>query len=227
MATPFQILADSGVPLLVTGSHAVKAHGAASGSTELECAITAANEARFAHYVGLAGWNMVYRTQFFAKYRLLSTGNPEIKVLFLDPTTFERLLVASSEFTFDSVKLRVPALIHVIAMKLQAMKNEPQREREELPQILALLHANSGALEGRRIGSGLRALRPARNSRAHHGKPRVVIYAAFRGLRLNAHAVESLRTARSPVVGKARARGGRDDRRGRDFAPRSRIQRDS
>ena len=144
MATPFQVLADSGVPLLIIGGNAENAHGASGDTTELECAIAAASEAKLAHYVGLSGWNMVYRTQFFAKYRLHGTGNPEIKVMFLDPTTFERLLAGGFDFPFDGVPMRVPSLIHVIAMKLQNVKNEPHLEVEELPKIHALLEANSG-----------------------------------------------------------------------------------
>ena len=144
MATPFQVLADSGVPLLIIGSHAVNAHGCPCEHPELECAVAAASEARFAEYLGLGGWNMVYRTQFFAKYRLLSTGTPVIKAMFLDDITFERLLAGSFDFVFDAATLRVPALQHVVAMKLQELKNEPHREIEELPQILALLRANPG-----------------------------------------------------------------------------------
>ena len=144
MATPCQVLADSGVPLLIIGSQAVNAHGCPGDTTTLECAISAASEAGFAHYVGLSGWNMVYRTQFFAKFRLLTTGSPEIKVMFLDATTFERLMAGGFDFPFDTVTLRVPALLHIIAMKLQVVKNEPHREIEELPEILALLRANPG-----------------------------------------------------------------------------------
>ncbi len=144
MPTPFQILADSGVPLLIVGGHAVNALGGSGDTAELECAIAATNETKLAHYVGLTGWNMVYRTQFFAKYRLFSTGSPEIKMMFLDDTTFARMLAAGSDRAFEKVTLRVPSLIHLIAMKLQVVKNEPHLEIDELPQIVALLRANSG-----------------------------------------------------------------------------------
>ena len=142
MPTPFQTLAGSGVPLLIIGSHAVNAHGCPCEHRELECALAATNEAHFAEYLGLGGWNMVYRTQFFAKYRLLSTGTPVLKAMFLDPVTFERLATGGFDFTFDNVTLRVPSLLHVVAMKLQSVKNEPHLEIDEMPQILALLRAN-------------------------------------------------------------------------------------
>ena len=142
MPTPFQVLADSGVPLLLIGGHAVDAHGGSGDTAELACAIAAGNEAKFTHYAGLTGWNTVYRTQFFTKFRLLSTGSPVIKVMFLDDTTFARMLAAGSDRVFEKVTLRVPSLLHIVAMKLQVVKNEPHRETDELPQILALLRAN-------------------------------------------------------------------------------------
>ena len=144
MAGPFQVLSECGVPLLVIGPHAAVAHHCACETRELECAITTSSESTFGHYLALNGWNTVYRTPFFSKYRQLSTGNPVIKVKFLDATTFQRLVAASVEFTFDDVALRVPSLMHLIAMKLQDLKTEPHREIDELPEILALLRANSG-----------------------------------------------------------------------------------
>ena len=130
----------------MTGAHALLAHGCPRdiAGVDCECAIDAADEASIGAHFGLSEWNAVYRTPFFAKFRLLSTGTPVIKVMFLDATTFGRLRADSFDFAFDGVTLRVPALIHVIAMRLQIMKNEREREIEDLPDVLALLRANAG-----------------------------------------------------------------------------------
>lgn len=128
----------------MTGAHALVAHGSprSTDGAECECAIDAADEARIGAFLALNGWNAVYRTPFFAKFRLLSTGTPVIKLLFLDATTFGRLRTDGMDFKFDSIVMRVPALIHVVAMRLQGMKNEPEREAGDLPETLALLRAN-------------------------------------------------------------------------------------
>jgi hypothetical protein len=144
VSAPLQTLEKSGVPLLMTGQHALIAHGFAGKNpgNEVECAISTDDETLIYEYFTRNEWSIVYRTPFFAKFRLLSTGTPVIRVLFLDPTTFGQLRADSSEHTFESIPLRVPSLIHVVAMKLQAIKHEPHREIEDLPEILAILRAN-------------------------------------------------------------------------------------
>ena len=42
------------------------------------------------------------------------------------------------------ISLRIPSLLHLVAMKLQVMKNEPDRSADEIPIIVTLLHANKG-----------------------------------------------------------------------------------
>ena len=130
----------------MTGPHAFHAHTSPEDVSyaECECAIAAETEAAMTEHFARNEWNIVYRTPFFAKFRLLSTGSPVVKVLFLDATTFGQLREASFERTFSEFKMRVPSLIHVIAMKLQTIKNEPDREGEDLPGILSLLRINKG-----------------------------------------------------------------------------------
>ncbi|MEO7318321.1 MAG: hypothetical protein ABIZ56_04975 [Chthoniobacteraceae bacterium] len=144
MNTPLQTLATSGVPLLLTGQHALLAHGCPRevADNECECAISGENEPLLGDHFARNQWNVVYRTPFFAKFRLLSTGTPVIKVLFLDATTFGQLRAASTEHTFDTITMRVPSLIHVIAMKLQCIKHELDRETEEMSEVLTLLRVN-------------------------------------------------------------------------------------
>lgn len=134
------------MPFLLTGSHAFLAHTSPEDTSfdEVECAIDAGQEAQVTEHFGSNEWSIVYRTPFFAKFRLLSTGTPIVKVLFLDSTTFEKLREGSFERMFSGFKMRVPSLLHVIAMKLQIIKNEPDREMENLPDILTLLQINKG-----------------------------------------------------------------------------------
>ena len=162
MSAPLQTLATCGVPLLMTGAHALLAHGCPRdlADVDCECAIDAADEAGIGTDLSLNGWNAVYRTPFFAKFRLLSTGTPVIKVLFLDATTFAKLRGDSFDFVFEGVALRVPALIHVVAMRLQIIKNERDREAEDVPDILALLRANSGKWKPEELEGACRRFGP-------------------------------------------------------------------
>ena len=129
---------------MLTGHHALSAHGCPGEVIETECAIDSSDRERFAEHLTGGQWSPVYRTPFFAKFRLLSTGTPVIKVLFLDSTTFALLVQNSVEFALGEISLRIPSLLHLVAMKLQVMKNEPDRSADEVPIIVTLLHANKG-----------------------------------------------------------------------------------
>ena len=163
MSTPLQTLATSGVPLLLTGQHALLAHGCPRGAAdnECECAICGENETLLGDHFARNQWNLVYRTPFFSKFRLLSTGTPVIKVLFLDATTFSQLRAASTEHTFDTITMRVPSLIHVIAMKLQGIKHDPQRETEVLAEVLTLLRANLARWNAEELEAACKRFGPA------------------------------------------------------------------
>ena len=148
--------------VLITGLHALVAHGVAVevSDDECECAIATDDETAVTEHFIRSEWNVVYRTPFFAKFRLLSTGTPVTKILFFDPTTFGQLYAGSIEFTFGPFTLRVPSLMHVISMRLQSMKNEREREAVELPDVVALLRANPGRWNPQEVEAACRRFGP-------------------------------------------------------------------
>jgi hypothetical protein len=141
--TPFEILAQSGVPLLMIGGHALIAHGCPRDPVDFDSVIAAANEVRLRDHLARQQWGEVYRTRFFGKYRPLNQNSPALEVMFVDDTTFEKLLADSFEHDFGPAKLRVPSLMHVVAMKLQVIKHERNRETADLPEIARLLRVNT------------------------------------------------------------------------------------
>ena len=162
MSASLLSLAECELHVLITGPHALVAHGVGHEveGEDCECAIAAENEEAVTGHFARSDWNVVYRTPFFAKFRLLSTGTPVIKVLFFDPTTFGQLYEGSIEHMFGPFTLRVPSLMHVIAMKLQSMKNEREREAEDLAAIVALLRANPGRWNPQEVDAACRRFGP-------------------------------------------------------------------
>ncbi|MDQ3621629.1 MAG: nucleotidyltransferase family protein [Verrucomicrobiota bacterium] len=142
MKTPFQLMAESGVPLLLIGGHALHAHGYSRLTLDFDCLILAGDEARMKGYLENAGWEEVFRTRSFGKYRSLGADASVIDVMFVEAETFTRLSAESFQFTFGEVTLRVPALMHLVAMKLHAIKNDPQRESRDAGDIVELLRRN-------------------------------------------------------------------------------------
>ena len=64
----------------------------------------------------------------------------------VDAATFAKLEAARKAWDFGTKRFDVPALEHLIARKLHAMKNNPDRVGKDGWDIGALLGANPGAI---------------------------------------------------------------------------------
>ncbi|MGC3990457.1 MAG: nucleotidyl transferase AbiEii/AbiGii toxin family protein [Chthoniobacteraceae bacterium] len=60
-------------------------------------------------------------------------------ILFTNRATFSSLYTGSVLLKRSPIEFRVPSLLHLIALKLHAMRNQPEREARDLPDILELL----------------------------------------------------------------------------------------
>jgi hypothetical protein len=70
----------------------------------------------------------------------------DVDVLLVSQETYEKLLRDSRELRLERCCWRVPSLPHLIAMKLHAMKYNPDRRGHDLPDIVSLLRQNPGVV---------------------------------------------------------------------------------
>jgi len=146
MQALFDLLDRFSRPLLVIGGHALAAHGVARQTVDVDCLIAVENrQALDAHLRG-GGFERQGETENFARYSHPSGFVPDVDVLFVDASTFDKLHVGGIPLQRGPTKLQAPALPHLIALKLHAIRNNPAREAGDLGDIARLLHANPGAL---------------------------------------------------------------------------------
>lgn len=135
--TLLQLLADEaashGLRFLVIGGWALEAHGFARQTVDLDCLIAEPELAALDHLLSTSGFATLARTENFRRYRHQDLGY--LDVLLVDPPTFDKLFQARQPFTVGSIRLNVPSLPHLIALKLHAIKNDRARELRELADI--------------------------------------------------------------------------------------------
>ena len=68
-----------------------------------------------------------------------------LDVMRVDAVTFAKMAAAAKEFAFVGIKLRAPALPHLIALKFHAARHEHRTEKD-LQDVEALLKANPGVV---------------------------------------------------------------------------------
>jgi hypothetical protein len=87
------------------------------------------------------------RSEIFARYRHLSLNLADVDVLYVDGRTAEQMRQQAAQHRVGGVFCRVPALSHLVALKLHAIRNNPAREPRDFADIVELLRVNVGTIE--------------------------------------------------------------------------------
>lgn len=175
---PFEALAKCEARLLVIGGNAVAAHGSQRLTLDCDCAIVAADERLLAAALWTAGYVRGGHHGAFVRFEHLGRRRPVVDVMLLDCDTFEQLWAGSRPLTQRGFEFRMPKPLHLVAQKLFALNEVPDREWKDWPDIRLRLDltprdwtraelleiANSQASEGyrerlRRAGDLRRQLR--------------------------------------------------------------------
>ena len=138
------ILPDTGIRLLLIGGHAVNFHGVTRATRDVDFILAAEDEPRF--HRALTG---AVFTDYAANETVAVFHHPgskyRIDALKVDRDTLDELLGRSERMTVAPGKsLPVPALPDLIAMKLAAIRNQPNRRKlRDLPDIARLVHLHN------------------------------------------------------------------------------------
>ena len=146
MQALFDLIGRFSHPLLVIGGHALTAHGVTRQTMDVDCLIAVENREELDAHLRGGGFERVGQAENFARYRHPSDFVPDVDVLFVDASTFDKLRAGGIPLQRGQTMLQAPALPHLIALKLHAIRNNPAREAGDLGDIARLLQANPGAI---------------------------------------------------------------------------------
>ena len=153
MQAVFDLLARCQRPLLIIGGHALDAHGVSRQTADVDCLIASGDRAVLDELLRGGGFSLTGGTENFARYAHKSPLLPEVDVLFVDAATFAKLHPAAIPFRNNKQGLRVPALAHLVALKLHAIRNNPLREARDLGDIAELLRVNPGSVSSAELAA--------------------------------------------------------------------------
>ena len=144
---PFQLVCEAcqktGASVILIGGQALGARGYQRMTLDLDFMVTEQDYEKLKPAVVERGYREFVRTDVTAKMRAASDELIDIDFVFVDPATFSGVQRESREENFGDCKLWVPKAEHLIAMKLHAVKQQPQlREFKDLNDIVELIKAN-------------------------------------------------------------------------------------
>jgi predicted nucleotidyltransferase len=130
------------LPLLVIGGHAVNAYGYNRTTLDVDFVIAIESFSKWRPALESLGYRWIGQTETFARLQPPKTNPPSfpIDVMFVSPETFAKLDAEKVELDFGEARLPVPQPLHLIALKLHAMKNpERLKKGKDLPDIVNLV----------------------------------------------------------------------------------------
>jgi len=137
-----EVSRERNLPVLVIGGHAVNAYGYARTTLDADFLIPESDLAPWRHIIESWGFVWAMETPAFVKFKYLKPV-PEAYTLDLmkvDGSTFGKLWNEKRERSFGSTRLMVANPLHLIALKLHAMRHPARfRQGKDLPDILHLI----------------------------------------------------------------------------------------
>ena len=133
-------LEERGEPVAVVGAFGLFAWGLQRATLDLDFVVRSeAQEALVAHLEGL-GYETLYRSPGYSNHLHRDSALGRVDLLYVSAET-ARLLFAGCRplLGLGTRKLNVPRAEHLAAMKVQAMKNDPSRQLQDLADIGFLL----------------------------------------------------------------------------------------
>jgi len=142
----FNVLASSRIPALIIGGHALAVHGVQRNTVDLDCMVVAENRELLTEFLRARGFDEMSRHKSFSRFRHQSLVYPLLDVMEVDARTWSKMEPESVAGVLYGHSVRVPALAHLVALKLHAMKQNPEREPKDLSDIVHLVRGNRGAI---------------------------------------------------------------------------------
>ncbi len=150
MRTVIDILGEGlnrhNVEMLLIGGYALPAYGVMRQTLDVDCLVSETKIRHLNDILSEAGYVEKEKTENFARYSHSSAYLMDVDIVFVDQKTFEKMMKESMVYRFGKIELRVPSLMHLIALKLHAIKNNPERENRDMGDIVELLRTNPGGV---------------------------------------------------------------------------------
>lgn len=130
---------EEALPFLLIGGHAVVALGIERTTLDVDVLISAEDLPKWKEHLARHGYSAARETTTFAQFLPQETGGMRLDLMLVDSQTFSKLDAAALNKELGAHSVRVPNPLHLIALKLHALKN-PHRAAlgKDIADILAL-----------------------------------------------------------------------------------------
>jgi len=133
-------LDERGYPCAIVGGLGLHAHGRSRATFDLDLVTRSEAQGPLVALLEDVGYETLHRSEGYSNH---SHRDPEwgaVDILYVDEATARNLFSSCTRsLKLGNREVPVPSAEHLIAMKLQALRNDPSRELQDLADIQYLL----------------------------------------------------------------------------------------
>lgn len=138
-----EVLRQSGVQAVLIGGFAVNFYRFSRATGDIDFLMTEEDYKKACPFFEKAGCQQVFQSTLYVSLKSEFFPLMPIDVGFVDRKTLEGMIREGTQAEIMGCKFTVPSLNHLIALKLHAVKNNPEnRERWDIRDIMELIKIN-------------------------------------------------------------------------------------
>lgn len=132
-----------GLEYLVIGGHAVNIHGYLRTTADIDFLILTSSLEPWKIALGRIGYRPIHETIVFAQFESDEEDFMDLDLMMVDESTYSKLWDASELREYGPRKYRVVSLMHLIALKLHALRSEYRDSKgKDYFDILSLIKSH-------------------------------------------------------------------------------------
>jgi hypothetical protein len=128
-----------GQPWALAGAAALSTYGLARATQDLDFVADGGFQDRLVAHLEAAGYRTLHRSAGYSNHLHTDAALGRLDFVYVGAETSRRLFDECREGVFGGRTVRVPRPEHLAAMKVQAMKNDPDRRLQDLADVRFLL----------------------------------------------------------------------------------------
>ena len=129
-----------GLDFLVVGGHAVCSYGIDRQTGDLDLCVRRPDVGAWRAMLADLGYTPFHEKEGFVQLRPPEIGQWPVDLMIVDEATFQALMGDARAVCFVDTSVPVPSVLHLIAMKLHALRsNLEHRERKDLDDVVSLI----------------------------------------------------------------------------------------
>ena len=133
----------AGLDFLLIGDHAVNAYGYQRTTIDLDLLARENQRPTWKEMLGAQSYLLIHETPAFAQFDPSAIGEMSLDLMFVDDTTFQKLMAGKQVLPIGDVVFPVPGILHLIALKLHATRTvQRATSGKDFSDVVNLIRTN-------------------------------------------------------------------------------------